>query len=138
MPALSHIPFYKLFNGELFLIPRSEIEAADITILEPMLAPGRHRLPNSETYDVETTIAGSTFIATIHGPDHPFIRVYVVMEAEEGRALTISPPRALDIPLPACIVYHLVDQPFDPSVGRMHSLEITLAWAWVEQQTRVA
>ncbi len=52
-------------------------------------SPGRHRLPNSETYDVETNVSGTTFIATIHAPAHPFIRVYVVLEAE-GLFLAIS------------------------------------------------
>jgi len=53
-------------------------------------------------YNVEKTVARTTFIAAIHGTDHPFIRVYVVLEAE-GLALAISPPRVLDIPLaPFC------------------------------------
>jgi len=30
-----------------------------------MLTPGRHRLPSSDAYDVETTIAGSIFIARV-------------------------------------------------------------------------
>ena len=75
--------------------------------------------------------------ASIHGPDHPFIRVYVVLEAE-GLILAVSPPRVLDIPLPACIVQYLVNQPSDPSVSWMRSLQITLAWAWVEQNARPA
>lgn len=135
MTSFPPISFYKLFNNELSFIPPSDIDDAHISILEPMLTPGRHRLPSSEAYDVETAIAGTTLIATIHGPDHPFIRVYVVLAAE-GFALAISPPRVLDVPLPACIVHHLVDQPFDPSVGWIRSLEITLAWAWVEQNAQ--
>jgi hypothetical protein len=133
MDSIPPISFYKLFNGQLSFVPRSEIEDADIAILEPMLTPGRHRLPSTNAYDVETTIAGNTLIATIHGPDHPFIRVYVVVDVQ-GLALAIPPPRVLDLALPACIVHHLVDQPSDPSVGWMRDLEITLAWAWVEVQ----
>jgi hypothetical protein len=132
MPSFPPLSFYKLFNSHLSFVPRTDIEDAHIAILEPMLTPGRHRLPNTDGYDVETTIAGTTFIATIHGPDHPFIRVYVVLEAD-GLALAVSPPRVLDVPLPACIVHHLVEQPFDSSVSWMRDLEITLAWAWVQQ-----
>ena len=137
MLAFPPITYYKLFNSHLSFIPRSDIDHSHVGLLEPMLTPGRHRLPNTDAYEVETTITGRTLIATIHGPDHPFIRVYVVLEAD-GLALAVSPPRVLDIALPACIVQHLVDQPFDPSVGWLRDLEITLAWAWVEQSAQVA
>jgi hypothetical protein len=96
MPSLPPICFYKLFSSQLSSIPRSEIDDADIATLKPMLTPGRHRLPSTDTYDIETTIAGSTLIATIHGPDRSLIRVYVVLEAQ-GLALAISPPRVRDV-----------------------------------------
>jgi hypothetical protein len=35
-------------------------------------------------------------------------------------------------------VQHLVDKPFDQSVGWTRDLEITLTWAWVEQNARPA
>ena len=92
------------------------MEDVGIVILEPMLIPGRHRVPNTDAYDVETNISGNTLIATVHSIDHPLLRNWVVLDSQ-GLALAVPPARHLDIALPACIAEHLVDQPSDPLVG---------------------
>jgi hypothetical protein len=134
MPAFPHISHYRLSSGRISLSPRSEIQEADIEILQPMLSPGRHRIPNSEAYQVETSIADSTLIATIHGPRGPFVRMWVVLDGRD-LALAVPPPRVVDVSLPACIVEVLGDVPYDPCVGWLLDLEVTLAWAWVQQHS---
>jgi hypothetical protein len=112
-------------------IPRADVQDDHIKILEPMLTPGRHRVPNTAAYEVETSIAGGSLMAIIRGPQGPFIRMWVVLDCRE-LALAV-PPRVLDIALPACVVEVLGELPYDPSVGWLRDLEVTLAWAWVQQ-----
>ena len=131
MQPPTSISHYRLASGQVSENPRSAVADAHIDILEPMLTPGRHRVPNTDAYEVETCIAGSTLIATVHGPQGPFIRMWVVLDGRD-LALAVPPPRVVDIALPACIVEVLGDLPYDPCVGWLHDLEVTLAWAWVE------
>jgi hypothetical protein len=122
----------RLSSGRISLSPRADVQDAHIEILEPMLTPGRHRVPNTDAYTVETSIAGSTLMATVHGPRGAFIRLWVVLDGRE-LALAVPAPRVLDIALPACIVEVLGELPYDPCVGWLHELVGTLGWAWVRQ-----
>jgi hypothetical protein len=94
-------------------------------------------LPNSDAWEVETTIAGSTLVATVLAPRGPVFRMWVVLDARD-LGLAVPPPRQLDLPLLACIVEALAEQLFDPCVGWLRNLELALAWAWVRQEARLA
>lgn len=111
-----------------------DTDEASIAILQPMLIPGRHRLPNTPGYEVETTIAGTCLVATVIATGRLLLRMWVVLDARDLR-LAVPPLRQLDISLPACIVENLIDQPFDPSVGWLRALEVTLVWAWVKSSS---
>jgi hypothetical protein len=132
MPTLPPLSLYKLTNGRISSSPPADVQDASIKILEPMLTPGRHRVPNTDAYQVETTVAGSSLIATVHGPGGPFIRLWVVLDGRD-LGLAVPAPRVLDIALPACIVEALGELPYDPCVGWLQELVGTLAWAWVRQ-----
>jgi hypothetical protein len=126
MPSPSSIAHYKLATGRIFENQAAEIEEASIEILQPMLTPGRHGLPNTPGYEVETKIAGSTLIASATAAGKPLLRMWVVVDARD-LGLAIPPPRQVDISVPACIVENLMDRPFDPSVGWLRELEPAMA-----------
>ncbi|MBN2559517.1 MAG: hypothetical protein JXQ75_01115 [Phycisphaerae bacterium] len=132
MRGFSSIRHYRLDSGWAFQNLRREIPDGHIEILTPMLTPGIHQVPNTPAWLVQTSIAKTTLIATFHGSDAPLFRMWVVLDGRD-LPLVVSPPRNLDIPLPACILETLKEQPFDPVVGWLRDLELTLAWAWVQQ-----
>jgi hypothetical protein len=49
MQVPSSIHHYRLTTGDSFESPAAEMEEASIEILQPMLTPGRHGLPNTPT-----------------------------------------------------------------------------------------
>jgi hypothetical protein len=134
MPTLPPLSLFKLSNGRISSIPPADVQDCSIKILEAMLTPGRHRVPNTDAYEVETSIAGSTLMATVHGPQGPFIRMWVVIDGR-ALALAVASLRMLDVALPACIVEVLGELPYDPCVGWLQELEVTLAWDWVQQHS---
>jgi hypothetical protein len=58
LPLVIH--HYRLTTGRIFENQAAETEDTQIEILQPMLSPGRHQLPHTPPWEVETTIAGST------------------------------------------------------------------------------
>jgi hypothetical protein len=128
VPSIHH---YRLATGRVFESRTMDIPDGCIEILEPMLSPGTHQVPNTPTWLVHTSIAGTTLIANIRSSDLPLLRMWVVLDGRDLRRI-IPPPRILDLPLPVCIVEILHEQPFDPVVGWLRDLVATLAWAWVQ------
>lgn len=101
-PDLS-IFHYRLNDGRITVSRRDAEDDRFIPLLEPLLSPGSHKLPNTEGYAVKVRIAGSMLIGTIDSSNGSLFRMWVVVD---GRDLprVVRPPRVLDVPLPACIV----------------------------------
>lgn len=134
MPSPTPISHYRLATGRIFQNAFTQDIESAIATIERLLVPGRHPLPHTDGWDVETRIAGTTLLATVWSMDRAVLRLWVVVDP--GRlALAVPPPRQLDVDLPACIVEDVLDQPFDPSVGWLRDLELALAWAWVREQS---
>jgi len=132
MTGPSSITHYRLGAGRIFKSGRANVTDEGIEILDPMLSPGVHQVPNSPAWSVQTSIAGTTLTATVRSGDHALLRIWVILDGQDLR-LVLPPPRIIDLNVPACIVAILHEQPFDPVVGWLRDLELTLAWAWVSQ-----
>lgn len=126
-PTLSR---YRLDSGKIAVIGGEDIDSHGIEIVQPLLSQGRHRVPNAESWMVETVVAGSMLIATVDNGNGPILRMSVVVEGND-LARVVPPPRVLDLPVPACIVETRKELPYDPVVGWLRSLVETLAWAWL-------
>ena len=134
MPSSSTISHYRLNSGCITIRRRDAAEDRFIGILEPLLSPGSHKLPNTEGYAVDVSIAGNMLIGTIDSSDGSLFRMWVVADGRD-LARVVRPPRVLDAPLPACIVEVLKDLRYDPLVGWLQSFVDSLAWAWIRHVT---
>jgi len=134
MQVPSSIIHYRLGTGRVFTSRMTDITDEGIKILDSMLNPGVHQVPNTPAWSVQTCIAGTALTATISNGDRALLRISVILDGRDLR-LVLPPPRILDLNVPACIVEILNEQPFDPVVGWLRDLELTLAWAWVTQNT---
>jgi len=131
---LRTVHYYRLQTGRITIRREDEVDTHGITILQPLLSQGRHLLPNSPSWMVETVVAGSMLIATVDNGNGPLLRMSVVVDGND-LSRVVEPPRVLDIPVPACIAQMLKNPPYDPVVGWLHSLVETLALAWVLHTT---
>jgi hypothetical protein len=56
---VQHISHYRLNTGYTTVSRRDAVDDRSIGGLEPLLSPGRHKLPNTEGYTVEMSLAVS-------------------------------------------------------------------------------
>ena len=133
VPTISH---YRVNTGRITVNTRAEVEDDGIAVLEPMLSPGVHKVPNTEGYTVETRIVGTMLSATVGSGRGPLFRMSVVLDGRD-LARVVPSPRVADVPIPVCVVEIVKDLPYDPVVSWLHSLVCTLAWAWVRHATGV-
>jgi len=129
-PARPTITFFRLASGRISVYDETSVVAGEMTMVESLLTPGRHKLPHSEYWLVDIAIAADLLTAIIDIGGGPLVRASVVLKATD-LACVVRPPRVLDLPAPVCVIEVLKDLPYDPVVGDVWSFVYTLAWSWL-------
>jgi hypothetical protein len=126
---------YTITTGHCRQSPRSEVSAAAIAVLTPLLRDGEHWLPAPfASYRLRITVAGSTLAATVLSHvAGPLVTVLVCLD-DVGLAQALRTTGAIAaVPLhaPAVLVELHPALSRDPdAAGWLGDFERCLGWAW--------